>query len=464
MVRLCPALCRSPRGEYRPFGGKASGAASPITRRHWDTTLRRTAGVVALLLGAAATACSGNAGGTPTLTWYINPDNGGQAALAATCTKAAAGKYRIATAPLPNDADGQREQLVRRLAANDSSIDLMSLDVAFLAEFAHAGFLRPFDKATAADLTDGVLPAPAQSATWNKQLMAAPFWANTQLLWYRKSVAAKAGLDPTSGAVTWDQIIAAGEKTGTTVEVTAAQYEGLVVWINALVTSAGGEILSNVEAGRNATPEIDSSAGKTAAEIVRKLARSPVADPQLDTAIEETARSGFQASNGGFMTNWPYVYGAAQAAVTAGTLPSNFMDDIGWARYPQSVAGTDSAPPLGGINLGIGAFSKHPNLAVDAVQCLTSAASQTSYMVAEGNPAARAAVYDEPDVQKAFPMADLIRDSIASAGIRPQTPFYPDVSSALQRTFSPPRNVQPSSTPAKAASLITAVLNDEALV
>jgi multiple sugar transport system substrate-binding protein len=409
-------------------------------------------------------ACGSDDSGTPTLNWYINPDNGGQAALADTCTKAADGKYRIETAPLPNDADGQREQLVRRLAANDSSIDLMSLDVAFLAEFAHAGFLEPIADADVDAFTDGVLPAPVESATWDDQLMAAPFWANTQLLWYKKSVAAAAGIDPSAGPVTWDQLIEAGEATDTNVEVTGAQYEGYVVWINALVTGAGGEILSDVEAGRDAKPEIDSDAGRTAARIIGTLARSSVADPQIDTATEETARNGFQADTGGFLVLWPYVYGAAQAGVADGTLDPAVFDDIAWARYPQSVEGTDSAPPLGGIHLGIGAFGKHQDLAIDAAKCITSEDSQIAYMLAEGNPAARADVYDDADVQEKFPMADLIRDSIASAGIRPQTPFYPDVSAALQRTFSPPRSVREDSTPRRAAQLITDVLNDEALV
>jgi multiple sugar transport system substrate-binding protein len=408
--------------------------------------------------------CSSDSSGTPTLTWYINPDNGGQAELAAKCTKAAAGRYRIETAPLPNDADGQREQLVRRLAANDSSIDLMSLDVAFVAEFAHAGFLQAFDDATAKELTTDVLPAPAQSAKFRGRLVAAPFWANTQLLWYRKSVAAKAGLDPAAGPVTWDQVVKAAVKTKTTVQVTAKQYEGYVVWINALIASAGGEILSHADAGRDATPEIDSKAGRTAAEIIRNLARSPAADPQMDIAIEENARAGFQAANGGFLVLWPYIYGAAQAAVKDGSLDKAVFDDIAWARYPRSVAGRPSAPPLGGIDLGVGAYGKHKDLAVDAVRCLTSTASQTAYMVAEGNPAAKAAVYDDPAVTKAFPMAGLIRESIAEAGLRPQTPFYPDVSAAVQRTFSPPRGVSPTRSPRAADSLITDVLHDKALV
>ncbi|HEY8544574.1 MAG TPA: extracellular solute-binding protein [Acidimicrobiales bacterium] len=419
---------------------------------------------LALILGAGITACSGDDDGTPTLNWYVNPDNGGQADLAEACTEAADGKYRIETALLPNDADGQREQLVRRLAANDSSIDLMSLDVAFLAEFAHAGFLEPFDEADADELTDGTLPAPERSATWDDRLMAAPFWANTQLLWYKRSVAEEAGLDPSAGPVTWDEVIAAGEATGTRVAVSGAQYEGYVVWINALVAGAGGEILSNVEAGRDATPEIDDDAGREAARIIGTLARSSVADPQIDTATEETVRSAFQAPTGGFMVNWPYVYGAAKAGVADGSLDQAVLDDIAWARYPQTVEGRDSAPPLGGIHLGVGAFSKHKELAVDAVKCLTSEESQTAYMLAEGNPASRADVYDDPEVQELFPMATLIRDSIASAGIRPQTPFYPDVSAALQRTFSPPRRVQEDATPRRAARLITDVLDDEALV
>src|SRR3954471_20688668 len=116
---------------------------------------RRLAGAAAaIVLSSGLAACGGGgAGGTPTLTWYINPDAGGQAEIASRCTEAADGRYRISTSTLPRDASGQREQLVRRLAAKDSSIDLMSLDPIFVPEFANAGFLRVFDEADAAQLT-----------------------------------------------------------------------------------------------------------------------------------------------------------------------------------------------------------------------------------------------------------------------------------------------------------------------
>jgi multiple sugar transport system substrate-binding protein len=412
------------------------------------------------LFGALLLGC-GAAPAIPTLSWYINPDNGGQAELARRCSDAAGGRYRIETSLLPRDATAQREQLVRRLAARDPSIDLMSLDPPFVPEFAVAGFLRPFAAEEAAVLSRGVLRGPLESATWNGELVAAPFWANTQLLWYRKSVAARAGLDPAAGPLTWEQILGAARATGTTVEVQAARYEGYMVWINALVASAGGEILRDPEAGVNVQPGIDSEAGRRAAALIAELAHSSAADPGLSTSTEETARAAFQGPRGGFMVNWPYVRGAAEEAVATGTLAPAVLDDIGWARYPELVAGR---PSLGGIDLAIGAFSRHADLAREAVRCITSEESQKQYMLSAKNPAARAAVYDDPAVQKAFPMAGLIRESIDDAGPRPRTPYYTDVSASVVRAFHPPSSVDPERTPARAAALIVDVLHDRVLL
>lgn len=425
--------------------------------------VRAASALAALVLAAGLVGCGGAGAGPPTLTWYTNPDNGGQADLAAKCTDAADGRYRIEISVLPNDADSQREQLVRRLAANDSSIDLMSLDPVFVPEFAEAGFLRPFTDAEAAELTDDVLEGAVTTSTWNDQLVAAPFWANTQLLWYRKSVAEQAGIDPESGPVTWDQLVDAAEQTGTTVAVTGGRYEGYMVWINSLVASAGGQIIEDPEAGRDATPTLESDAGRQAAEVIRTVART-VAQPGMSTATEEDARAAFQSDNGGFMINWPYVYGAALSAVDDGSLDQSVVDDIGWARIPRVDEGTDSAPPLGGINIGVGAFGDHPDLVVDAIGCITSEESQKEYMLSSGNPAAKAAVFDDPEVIDTFPMADLIRTSIDEATPRPQSPYYPDISAATVREFHPPASVDPDSTPRAADELIVNVLQDRQLL
>src|SRR4030095_15720105 len=109
---------------------------------------------VVVLSSVLLVAC-GAESSTPTLNWYINPDNGGQGRLAKKCADASNGAYQVTIQTLPTDAPSQREQLVRRLAAKDSSIDVMSLDPPFVAEFANAGFLRPFSKQDETTFTDG---------------------------------------------------------------------------------------------------------------------------------------------------------------------------------------------------------------------------------------------------------------------------------------------------------------------
>jgi multiple sugar transport system substrate-binding protein len=423
-------------------------------------SLRR---VVAVALLVAA--CGDRDGGSPTLTWYTNPDNGGQGRLAEKCTREAGGAYRIDVQVLPTAADAQREQLVRRLAGRDPSIDLMSLDPPFVAEFANAGFLLEIThEEDITSFTEGVLEAPRLAAYWNERLVAAPLWANTQLLWFRKSVAAAAGVDPTREGFTWQEAIGAAERQGKLVAVMGDRYEGYVVWINALVASSGGRILADPAAGADAAPAIASPAGDRAAEIVGGLARSPAAPPDVATAREEEVRAAFQGERGGFMVNWPYIWSAARDAARAGTLAQAVVNDIGWARYPRTEPGMPSRPPLGGIDLAIGAFTRHPEQALRAARCITSVGSQVELMLDTGVPAARAAAYDHPAVRERLPMAALIRDSIAAAGPRPLTPYWVDVSAAVQRSWHPPASVRAPETPQASARLIADVLQGRVLL
>jgi multiple sugar transport system substrate-binding protein len=431
------------------------------SRRHTHTRWL----MILALLAPLTLGCAQDEGGTPKLTWYINPDNGGQKKLADRCSQESGGAFTIETQILPNEADAQREQLVRRLAASDPSIDLMSLDPPFVAEFANAGYLLPItDAADVKTLTDGVLDGPLETARWEGKLVAAPFWANTQLLWYRKSAAAAAGIDPADPSFTWDKMITAAEKEGKRVGVQARRYEGYMVWINALVASAGGQIITDTEAGDEAKPSLASPAGDLAADTVGRLARSAAAPGDLSTAGEEEARTMFQGDNGGFMVNWPYVYQAAKSSVEEGGLSQAVVDDIGWARYPRVVADRPSAPPLGGIDLAIGSFTAHPSQALAAVTCITSPRSSAEYMVSAGNPAARASAYDDPAVKEAFPMADLIRESINDAGPRPVTPYYGDVSQSVQRNWHPPSAVTAPDTPKATDTYMSEVLSGRRLL
>lgn len=85
------------------------------------------------------------------------------------------------------------------------------------------------------------------------------------------------------------------------------------------------------------------------------------------------------------------------------------------------MAGQDSRPPFGGIELGVNAASTKKANAWAAIECITSAEHQKLYMLKTGNPAARKSVYSDPEVLKVFPMAQLIRDSLDGGAPRPLT-------------------------------------------
>jgi multiple sugar transport system substrate-binding protein len=417
-----------------------------------------------LALGVGLAACA-PADDTPVLTWYTNPDAGGQATLAEQCTEAADGAYRIEVSVLPREASSQREQLARRLAAADSSIDLMSLDPPFIPELANAGFLAPVPEDVAQAVSQDVAEGALQGASWGDELVTVPFWANTQLLWYKKSVAETAGLDPAATPVTWDQVMDAARDQDLRLGVQGIKAEAYTVWVNALIESAGGQIVETPEASaEDVELGLDSDAGREAARIIAEIGTDGLAGPGLPTQDENAALAQFQGDTGSFMVNWPFVWPAMQGAVEDGTLDQSFLDDVGWAVYPQVVEGEEAAPPYGGINLGVGAFSEHVDEAYEAAQCIVAPENQAAYFVSDGNPPASTVAYDDPEVQETFPMADVIRQSLQQAAPRPQTPYYNEVSQGLQETWHPPVSVDPEATPQESTDFITAVLRGERLL
>ncbi|MCC3281491.1 extracellular solute-binding protein [Arthrobacter caoxuetaonis] len=423
------------------------------------------AAAFALAVGATLLAgCSSDSGSTPTLTWYINPDDGGQAEIAKRCSDASDGAYTIETSLLPTDAASQREQLARRLAAGDTSMDIMSLDPPNVPEYAEPGYLAPIPDDVRERTTANVVEGALAGATWKDEVVAVPFWANTQILWYRKSVAEAAGLDMTQ-PVTWDQLIEAVASQDKYLSVQGARAESMTVWVNALIESAGGQIVENPDAPADEIKlSLDSEAGKQAAEIVSTIGKEGLGGPGLPTQTENFSMIQFQGDKGAFMVNYPFVWRATNAAVEEGTLPASLIDDIGWTLYPQVNAGENTAPPLGGIDLGVGSKSKHPDLAFDAIECIVSPENQAYYFATNGNPPSNPDAYNAPEVIDAFPMAGTIRESLELSKPRPQTPYYNEISTGIQQTWTPPQDVNPDTTPETSQQFILEVLKGERLL
>ena len=388
---------------------------------------------LALTAGAVVAGCGGgdDNGAGVDLNWFIfNEPSGGPTAAAERCSRESNGRYNINFEYLPSDADGQREQLVRRLGAEDDTIDIIGMDVIWTGEFANAGWIQRVPEGTRATVTENVFESVLDTARFEDELYAAPIWSNTQLLWYRTD---RVDEPPE----TWDEMIDKAEEIGPaegTIQVQANRYEGLMVWFNALVKSAGTEIVSGSD-----EVALAEEPTKRALSIMGRLANSPVADPGISTSNEDSARLGFEGGGSAFMINYPFVHPSAEE-----NAPDVFKN-MGAAKYPAVDPSIESAPPLGGINLGISSFSKNSEVAWEAVECLVQVENQIEIADAGGLPPVRSDLYDRPEVQKIYPgFADVIRESIQDAAPRPsESPAYQDLTLGIQRALHPPSQIDP---------------------
>jgi multiple sugar transport system substrate-binding protein len=402
--------------------------------------------LVGLLAG-----CGSSGKGPPTLNWYVFPEPSGSFQTAANnCSAASGGRYRININLLSTSSDQQRVSLVRRLAAKDSSIDIVAMDVDWTAEFATAKWIRPWPAGAAAAATRGDLAGPIATATWQGRLYAAPINSNTQLLWYRKDLVPKP--PSTWSQMLTDAIVLAKQGKPHYIEEQGAQYEGLTVWFNSLVDSAGGQIV------RSDNRVVVGQAAKAAAAIMHQLATSPAADPSLNTTQEDQARVAFEQGTAAFEINYPFVWPAAQKDVP------NIAKVMGYAPFPTVTPGTTAHVTIGGYNLAVSAYSKHPQLAYEAIQCLVQPANQVRDAIKGGLAPVSAAIYDQAAMAKPYPFRALLKAQLQNYGIRPKTPAYSDVTLAIQKTLSPTSNINPGSAVSTLSNEITKALSSEALL
>lgn len=407
--------------------------------------------LVAALVVVGLSACGGSGKGPVTLNWYVFPEPSGSFAKAAAgCSAASHGEYKITINFLSNSSDQQRISLVRRLAAQDSGIDILAMDVDWTAEFAEAKWIRPWTGADKAAVSKGVLPGPIQTATWKGKLYAAPINSNTELLWYRKDLVP-------NPPKTWNEMIddsirLAKQGKPHYIEEQGAKYEGLTVWFNSLVDSAGGGILS-----QNNKIEVG-AATKTAATIMHRLANSPAADPGLNVAMEGESDTAFDQGNAAFEINYPFVWASAQK-----TNPKVFKQ-MAYAPFPSVTPGTAPKVSIGGYNLGVSSYSPHPKQAFDAVRCLVQPSNQIRDAVKGGLAPVLGSIYQQPAFEKAYPFHQLIKNQLQNYGIRPQNPAYADITLAIQDVLSPTSGIDPNSIVSTLRSEIKSALSSQALL
>ena len=189
-------------------------------------------------------------------------------------------------------------------------------------------------------------------------------------------------------------------------------------------------------------PVLDEAAVK-AADIIKRVATEGISDPSLSTMQEDPSRFAFNAGKGAFLLNWPYVYEGARKAGETDPVAKKVFENMGYARWPGVNKGEPSKVSIGGANLGIPKSGQNPELATQAALCMTQKKWQAQEAIKEGLPPVMNSVYDDPEVRKIYPFADLLRETLKDSVVRPPTPSYSDVTLAIQDSLHPPAGIEP---------------------
>jgi multiple sugar transport system substrate-binding protein len=326
-------------------------------------------------------------------------------------------KEKVTFKEQTDQADQQHDDLVQHLQAKDPNYDVMSVDVVWTAEFAAKGWLQPLDGKMAVS-TSGLLPATVKTATYNGKLYASPVSSDGGLLYYRKDLVK-------TPPKTWNQMMAdckiakqhnigcyAGQFT---------KYEGLTVNAAEAINTNGGTIVGK----DGQTPTVNSPQAAAGLARLADAFKNGNIPKQAITFQEEQGRQLFESGKLLFLRNWPYVYNLAKTDSS-----SKVKNTFGISPLP-GINGP-GASSLGGHNAAISVYSDHKATAHDFLEYLASAEFQ-KFQLTQGSLApVRAALYNDPALQKKFPYLPTLLTSIQNAVPRPVSPFYPAVTKAIQ--------------------------------
>ncbi|WP_210495357.1 ABC transporter substrate-binding protein [Patulibacter sp. SYSU D01012] len=319
---------------------------------------------------------------------------------------------KVQVITLPDAADEQNAQFVRRQRAKSGECDVFESDVVWTAQFAAQKWLM--------DVTDYVngrkgefIPSTLQTATYDGRYYGVPEKTDAGLLYYRK--------DRTSTPPdTWQALYSAAKDEGGFVFQGKA-YEGLTVHFLEVAYGAGGKVLS--DDGKKS--EINSPQNLAALKLMADGVKSGAVPKAVLTYQEAESQQAFDSGKPGFMRNWPYAYSIEKESKTA-AVRKNFEV----APLPKFEGG-QAAGVLGGSNLVISKFSKNPEGALKFVDVMTKPDAMrlraTKYSLAP----VLSESYDDADVKKALPFSDALRTAVEQAKARPVSPSYTQISTAI---------------------------------
>jgi multiple sugar transport system substrate-binding protein len=333
---------------------------------------------------------------------------------------------------LSANADQQYRQFSRLQRARSGACDVYYSDVVWTADLAHRGWLE--DLSRYLDRRGPVfVPAMLDTVTFDGRQWGVPKHADAGLLFYRRD---RIGAPPK----TWQGLYRTSRAQGTNrFRYQALDYEGLTVNFLEVAYAAGAQDIVTADAKAN----INQPAAVAALQFMVDGIRGRVAPRTVVLQTEHESLSAFGHGRADFMRNWPFAYATLHDSKAGPTLAGR----VGVAPLPR----WGNRPPasvLGGQNLVISRFSKHPAAALKLIDHLSGTTVIRRDAIDYSLVPVLVDLWKDPAVQAAIPAFPELEKAIRTAKARPAVPNYEDVSRAISTNVN--RALRGAASPAEA--------------
>ncbi len=409
---------------------RTSGTRSGIldilsTRRQ---ALKGAAGATALAFPLIRTSRAAAQDAT-TVTWFAGRDTSGYTPTQVEAFNAEHSDIQIDYQEQGAVTTDLHDKFVTVATAQDSTVDIVSMDVPFVPEFAAAGWTLSMADFLTEEERGEFFPGTIDGATYDGTLYAIPWYNNGPGLFYRKDLLDEAGIEvPT----TYDDLVSASHELATD-DISgyifqAVQTEGGVINFLEYLWGYGGDLLDeNMEVILG-----DDSAGVDALTRLVGYIYDEQISPEscLTMTTAADAESVFAAGNAIFLRSWMTSTGAMLGE------ESQVRDVWDVTTLPSQDGSAPGPGCLGTWNLGISAYSENVDAAVEVIKWFTSLEQQTARYLDVGHLPARPAVFEDADVQEKYSYVDRLAPAFEALKPRPVTPYYSQMSAdALQPNF-----------------------------
>ncbi|UOF89677.1 ABC transporter substrate-binding protein [Fodinisporobacter ferrooxydans] len=320
------------------------------------------------------------------------------------------------------NTDTNRASLTTAIGGGATTPDVYMGDVVWPAQFAHSQLAMPLDKVLPADFWNRFANGLVDGAKYQGKVYAAPFFADTAFLFYRKDLLDKAGLPvPTS----WEQV----QKDAQTLQNKGlvkfgyvwqgASYEGLTCDFTEILADAGGKVLDS-----SGKPALDSPEAKKALSFMRGLITSKVSPAAEDTFKEPESMNVFNNGDAAFLRNWSYAWTSSQ-----NPKDSKVVGKVGVTVLPTFGGGAGYSS-VGGWDLFVNPHTKNVPATLAFIDWMTGKEAQTIMAKQFSEIPTNKDVQNDPNVKKVSPIFNIVSQTKFVS--RPsQNPNYAQISQAL---------------------------------